>query len=78
MRIGEASTFNVNNEVLEERESARSDSVVCSDVMGQFTPLSRSGFKYIVTFILMKRRFVKVYPLRTKVKVAEAFEKFCK
>ena len=51
-------TFKVNDEDSKVRESARSDAVVCSDVFGPITPASKSGFKYIVTFIMMKSRYV--------------------
>ena len=48
---------------------------VCSDVLGPITPASKSGFSYIVTFILMKSRYVTVYPLRKKSDVAGAFKR---
>lgn len=46
----------------DERESRRKDWVVCSDVMGPISPASKSGYCYIVTFIMMKSRYVMVYP----------------
>ena len=69
-------TFKVNDEDSEMRESARSDAVVCSDVVGPITPASRSGFKYIVTFIRMKSRYVTIYPLRQKSDVLDALSRY--
>ena len=69
-------TFKVNEEDSELRESARSDEVVCSDVLGPVTPASKSGFKYIVTFIMMKSRYVTIYPLRNKSDVLTAFTRY--
>ncbi|RQM11270.1 hypothetical protein DD237_008538 [Peronospora effusa] len=59
-------TFKVNEEDFEVRESALSDAVVCLDVLETFTPTLRSGFKYAVTFIMMKSRYVMIYSLRKK------------
>ena len=56
--------------------SSVSDVVVCSDVLGPITPSSKSGLKYIVSFTMMKSRFVMVYPLRKKCEVASAFKRF--
>uniref|UniRef100_H3H953 Integrase catalytic domain-containing protein n=1 Tax=Phytophthora ramorum TaxID=164328 RepID=H3H953_PHYRM len=39
---------------------------------------SKSGYKYIVTFIMMKSRYVTIYPLRMKSEVPDAFAKFLK
>ena len=69
-------TFKASNENYEGKESARSDEVVCSDVLGPITPASKSGFRYIVTFITMKNRFVTIYPLRKKSDVLLAFERY--
>ena len=49
-----------------ERISARSDVMVCSDVLGPIPPAFRFGFKYIVSFILIKIRCVTVKPLRIR------------
>ncbi|KAG6617006.1 Retrovirus-related Pol polyprotein from transposon TNT 1-94 [Phytophthora cinnamomi] len=70
--------FSSTEKELEARESARNDTTVCSDVLGPVTPASKSGYKYIVSFILMKSRFVTIYPLRKKSEVCEAFKKFLK
>ena len=51
--------------------------MVCSDVLGPITPSSKSGFKYVVTFIIMKNRCVSVYQLRKKSDVFSAFVSFC-
>uniref|UniRef100_A0AAV1UTQ2 Polyprotein n=1 Tax=Peronospora matthiolae TaxID=2874970 RepID=A0AAV1UTQ2_9STRA len=69
-------SFKTNDRDDEARESSRSDVVVCSDVLGPITPSSKSGFKYIVSFIMMKSRYVTVYPLRKKSEVASAFKRF--
>ena len=65
MRDSKASAqdVQVNDEDSKVRESACSDAVVCLDVLGPITPASKSGFKYIVTFIMMKCRYVMIYPL---------------
>ncbi|KAG6623354.1 Retrovirus-related Pol polyprotein from transposon TNT 1-94 [Phytophthora cinnamomi] len=70
--------FSSTEKELEARESARNDTTVCSDVLGPVTPASKSGYKYIMSFILMKSRFVTIYPLRKKSEVCEAFKKFLK
>ncbi|CAI5713440.1 unnamed protein product [Peronospora destructor] len=59
-------TFKMNDEDSEMRESARSDTEMCSDVLGPITPASKSGFKTIVTFIMTKSRYVTIYPLCKK------------
>uniref|UniRef100_A0AAV1TIP8 Polyprotein n=1 Tax=Peronospora matthiolae TaxID=2874970 RepID=A0AAV1TIP8_9STRA len=69
-------SFKTSEEDAETRESSRSDVVVCSDVLGPITPASKSGFSYAVTFIMMKSRYVTVYPLRKKSDVASAFKRF--
>ena len=69
-------TFKVSEEDSEMRESARADAVVCSDVLGPITPASKSGFRFIVTFIMMKSRYVMVYPLRKKSDVLSAFTRY--
>ena len=69
-------TFKVSDEESERRESARSDAVVCSDVLGPIAPASKSGFKYIVTFIMMKSRYVTIYPLRKKSEVLNALSRY--
>ncbi|KAE9016351.1 Retrovirus-related Pol polyprotein from transposon TNT 1-94 [Phytophthora fragariae] len=70
--------FSSTKEELEARESTRTDTSVCSDVLGPITPVSKSGYKYIVTFILMKSRYLTIYPLRNKSAVCGAFRKFLK
>ena len=60
-------TFNSSEDEIAARKSRRIDSVVCSDVVGPITPASNSGYRYIVTFIMMKSRYVTTYPLRKKV-----------
>ena len=69
-------TFNSSDEKIAERESRREDWVVCSDVVGPITPASKSGYCYIVTFIMMKSRYVMVYPLRKKSDVTKAFQRY--
>uniref|UniRef100_A0AAV1TJ00 Integrase catalytic domain-containing protein n=1 Tax=Peronospora matthiolae TaxID=2874970 RepID=A0AAV1TJ00_9STRA len=69
-------SFKTSEEDAETRESSRSDVAVCSDVLGPITPASKSGFSYAVTFIMMKSRYVTVYPLRKKIDVASAFKQF--
>ena len=69
-------SFKTSEEDKELRERARFDGIVCSDVLGPITPASRSGFKYIVSFIMMKSRYVTVYPLRKKSEVVSAFTRF--
>uniref|UniRef100_H3H4M4 GAG-pre-integrase domain-containing protein n=1 Tax=Phytophthora ramorum TaxID=164328 RepID=H3H4M4_PHYRM len=63
--------FKSTKEGLEARESARKDTTVCSDVLGPVTPASKSGYKYIVSFIMMKSRFVTIYPLHKKSEVCQ-------
>uniref|UniRef100_H3H7A4 Integrase catalytic domain-containing protein n=1 Tax=Phytophthora ramorum TaxID=164328 RepID=H3H7A4_PHYRM len=70
--------FKSTKEGLEARESARKDTTVCSDVLGPVAPAPKSGYKYIVSFIMMKSRFVTIYPLHKKSEVCEAFKKFLK
>uniref|UniRef100_A0AAV1U159 Integrase catalytic domain-containing protein n=1 Tax=Peronospora matthiolae TaxID=2874970 RepID=A0AAV1U159_9STRA len=69
-------SFKTSEEDAETSESLRSDVVVCSDVLGPITPASKSGFSYAVTFIMMKSRYVTVYPLRKNSNVASAFKRF--
>ena len=69
-------SFKTSEEDAELREAARSDEMVCSDVLGPITPASRSGFKYIVSFIMMKSRYVTVFPMRKKSEVTSAFTRF--
>lgn len=61
--------------VHDDRDNASSD-IVCSDVLGPVTPASRSGCVYAVTFIMMKTRFVKVYPIVRKSDVLAKFIEF--
>ncbi|POM68330.1 Integrase catalytic core protein [Phytophthora palmivora] len=70
--------FSSTKEELEARESARKDTAVCSDVLGPITPISKSGHKYIATFILMKSRYLTIYPMRNKNEVCAAFQNFLK
>uniref|UniRef100_A0AAV1U5Z9 Integrase catalytic domain-containing protein n=1 Tax=Peronospora matthiolae TaxID=2874970 RepID=A0AAV1U5Z9_9STRA len=69
-------SFKSSDEDSDTSEKSRSDVVVCSDVLGPITPASKSGFSYAVTFIMMKSRYVTVYPLRKKSDVASAFKRF--
>ena len=69
-------SFKTSEEEAETREISRSDVVVCSDVLGPITAASKSGLSYIVTFIMMKSRYVTVYTLRKKSDVASAFKRF--
>uniref|UniRef100_A0AAV1V9W5 Uncharacterized protein n=1 Tax=Peronospora matthiolae TaxID=2874970 RepID=A0AAV1V9W5_9STRA len=57
-------TFNSNEADTAARKSHREDSVVCSDVLGPVSQASKSGYRYVVTFVMMKSLFVMVYPLR--------------
>ena len=70
-------TFNSNETDIAARESRREDSDVCSDVLGPVTPASKSGYRYVVTFMMMKSRYAMLYPLRKKSDVTEAFKKYC-
>ena len=54
---------NIQGERYRLWERERSDAVVCSDVVGPITPVSKSGLKYIVAFIMMDSRYVMIYPL---------------
>lgn len=58
--------FTTSEDTQKVREDVHSNAVVCSDVLGPITPASESGYKYLVTFIIMKNRYVSVYPLRKK------------
>ena len=69
-------TLKVSDEVSEVRESARSNAVVCSDVLGHITPALKSGLKYIVIFIMMKSRYVMIYPLCKKSDVLSALTRY--
>uniref|UniRef100_A0AAV1TAC0 GAG-pre-integrase domain-containing protein n=1 Tax=Peronospora matthiolae TaxID=2874970 RepID=A0AAV1TAC0_9STRA len=53
-------TFNSNESDTAARESRREDSVVCSDVLGTVSPASKSGYRYVLTFMMMKRHFAMV------------------
>ena len=66
----------MSDEDSEVRESARSDAVVCSDVLGPITTASKSKFKYIVTFIMMKSRYGMIYSLRKKSDVLSALTRY--
>ena len=67
-------TFNSTDAYTEARESHRIDSIVCSDVLGPITPASRSDYRYVATFMMMKSRYAMVYPLRKKSDVTKAFK----
>ena len=56
--------FNTSDAEISARESRREDSIVCSDVVVPITPATKSGFRYVVTFIMIKSRYVMIYPLR--------------
>ncbi|GAB9477250.1 reverse transcriptase, partial [Globisporangium polare] len=62
---------------LRDEDVTRRDDIVCSDVLGPITPNSRSGCAYAVSFIMMKTRFVKIYPIRKKSDVMAKFIEFC-
>ncbi len=62
----------------EHDDTKYTDSMVCSDVMGPITPSTNRGFKYVVTFTLMKSKYLMVYPLRTKGDVLVKFAEFCR
>ena len=68
-------SFVTSEEDAETWESSRSDVVVGFDVLGPISPASKSGFSYIVTFIMMKSWCVTVYPLRKKSDVASALKR---
>lgn len=53
-------TFKVSDEGSEVRKSARSDAVVCLDALEPTTSASKSRFKYIVNFIMIKSRHVMI------------------
>ena len=40
--------------------------------------LSKSGYRYVVTFIIMKSRCAKIDPLRRKSKFIEVFNQYCR
>ena len=67
-------TFSSSGAEISARESRPDDSIVCSDVLGPVTPGSKSGYRYVVTFMMMKSRYAMVYPLRKKSEVTEAFK----
>lgn len=69
-------TFHSSNAVIVAKESRREDSIVCSDVLGPITLASKSGYRYVVTFMMMKSRFAMINPLRKKSDVLEAFKKY--
>ena len=54
------------------RKNDRSDIMVCFDVLGPIKLTSRSGFKYIASYMLIKRRYATVYPLRKKSEVMKS------
>ena len=70
-------TFKGNKTESAQRESRREDTTVCSDVLGPITPASKSGYRYIVTFITMRSRYITIYPLCKKSGVLDAFMKYC-
>ena len=69
-------TFSSSAKEKAARESRRDDSVVCSDVLVPITPASKSGYRYVVTFMMMKSRYAMIYPLRKKSEVTEAFKRY--
>ena len=69
-------TFSSSEAEISARESRRDDSIVCSDVLGPVTPASKSGYRYVLTFMMLKGRYAMVYPLRKKSEVTEAFKQY--
>ena len=69
-------TFSSSEAEISARESRRDDSIVCSDVLGPVTPASKSGYRYVLTFMMLKSRYAMVYPLRKKSEVTEAFKQY--
>ncbi|EGZ06558.1 hypothetical protein PHYSODRAFT_532312 [Phytophthora sojae] len=61
--------FSSTKDEMEAMENARNDTSVCSDVLGAITPVSKSGYKYIVIFILMQSRYLAIYPMRNNSEV---------
>ena len=70
-------TFKNNEADAAARESHRMDSIVCSDVLGPITPASRSDYRYVAKFMMMKSRYAMVFPLRKKSDATKAFQKYC-
>ena len=66
--------FPKKNEEIEDNTDH--DGVVCSDIMGPITPASVSGSSYAVTFIDMKSRFIKVYPMKKKSDMMNKFKDY--
>lgn len=59
------------------KDNARANDIICSDVLGPITPSSNSGYRYVVSFIMMKCRYITIYPMRKKDEVLVKFMKFC-
>lgn len=49
---------------------------VHSDILGPISPATKSGMKYIMSFIYDHSRFVKLYLLKTMSQAFEAFKKY--
>jgi len=64
-------------ESAKDKDVYRSNDIVCSDVMGPISPPSRSKKVYIVSFVLMKSRYMKIYPMTNKSEVFEMFKTYC-
>ena len=69
-------SFNSTIEESEARESTRSNNIVCSDIMRPINPKSRSGYQYVMWFILIDSNYTVLYPLRKKSELLEVFIKF--
>ena len=67
-------SFNNTEADAEARESRRLDSIICSDVLGPISPASRSDYRYVATFMMMKSRYAMIFPLRKKSYVNKAFQ----
>lgn len=65
-------TFNSSDVGSAARESRREG----SDVLGPISPASKSGYRYVVSFTMMKSRYATIYPLRKKSNVTEALKKY--
>ena len=49
---------------------------MCSDVLGPVTPASKSGYRYVVAFMLMKNRYAMIFPMRKKSEDAQDLKKY--
>lgn len=70
---GTRMTFKTRNK---KNNKVYQDGLVCSDVMGPITPSSIGENKYVVTFTIMKTRFVTIYIMKSKDEVIHKFKQW--